>query len=236
MIWFSVTLRSQKVLIATVYRPPSANCDVISYLDSTTLSKLSAFSAQSVILIGDFNVHHKEWLGSHTTDTAGRLTLEMCNTLGLTQHVKEPTRDDQILDLVMTDLDANCKTFPRLGTSDHNPVLLRLNVPLDRDKPYQCKVWQYDRADFWEMRGFLTSADWSTALHTEDPEVACSNVTTIISDAMEMYIPGKLVTRKTGDKVWFNDNCRRAAKKKRRLFRKLKKNNSKDNRAKFAKR
>ena len=51
---------------------------------------------------------------------------------------------------------------------------------------------------------------------------------------MEIFIPGKLVARKTGDKVWFNDSCRRAAKKKPRLFRKLKKNKNKDNKAKFA--
>ena len=35
--WFSVPLRSQNVLIAVVYRLPSTNCDIISYLDTTTL-------------------------------------------------------------------------------------------------------------------------------------------------------------------------------------------------------
>ena len=60
MMWFSVSLKSQKVLIAAVYRPPSANSDVISYLNSTTLSKLSEFGAQSAVLLGDFNVHHEE--------------------------------------------------------------------------------------------------------------------------------------------------------------------------------
>ena len=59
MIWFSVTLRSTKVLIAAVYRPPSANYDVINYNDTATVPMLSAFNAHSVMLIGDFNVHHK---------------------------------------------------------------------------------------------------------------------------------------------------------------------------------
>ena len=121
----------------------------------------------------------------------------------------------------------------RLGTSDHNPVLVKLNIPLHRDRPYQRKVWQYDKADFWEMRGFLASADWNEALHTGDLEEACNNVTTIINDAMDIYIPGKLVTRRTGDKVWFNDDCRRAAKKKRRLLKKFEKTNTMDNKAKF---
>ncbi len=87
MMWFSETLKSQKVFIAAVYRPPSANSDVIKYLNSTILSKLSKFSAQSVVLLGDFNVHHEEWLNSRTTDAAGRRILEMCNALELTQLV-----------------------------------------------------------------------------------------------------------------------------------------------------
>jgi len=235
LMWFSVTLKSQKILFAAVYRPPSANSDIISYLNSTTLSKLSEFNAQSVVLLGDFNVHHEEWLGSRTTDAAGRRTLEMCNALGLTQFVKEPTREDQILDLVITDLDAICTVHARLGTSDHHPVHLKLNVPLYRDRPYKRRVWQYDKADYWGMRGFLSSADWSHALKSSDPEAACNNVTTIISDAMEIYIPAKIVSKKTGDKVWFDDHCKRAATKKRRLFRKLKKNNTRENKDKFTK-
>ena len=83
---------------------------LINYLNPTTLSKLSESSAQSVVLLGDFNVHHVEWLDSRRTDAAGRRTLEMCNALGLTQLVKEPTRENQILDLFMTDLDATCST------------------------------------------------------------------------------------------------------------------------------
>jgi len=233
VMWLSVSLKSQTVLIAAVYRPPSANCDVISYLSTTTLSKLTDLNAQSIILIGDFNVHHQEWLDSRTTDAVGRRTLEMCNALGLTQLVTEPTREDQILDLVMSDLDISCKTYAKIGTSDHNPVLAKLQVPLLRDKPYKRKVWQYNKADYWGMRGFLAAADWPLAFKSNNPDEVCSHVTSIITDAMDIFIPSKLVTKKTGDKIWFDDQCRRAAIKKRRLFRKLKKNKSAENQEKF---
>ena len=45
-----------------------------------------------------------------------------------------------------------------------------LNVPLYRDKPCKRKVWQYEKADYWGMRGFLASADWSRAFKSENPE------------------------------------------------------------------
>ncbi|XP_019618294.1 PREDICTED: ATP-binding cassette sub-family A member 1-like [Branchiostoma belcheri] len=235
LMWFTVALKSYKLLVAAVYRPPSSNSDIIDYLDNSILSKLTAFSAQSVVLLGDFNVHHQNWLGSRTTDAAGRLLLELSNSFGLKQIVTEPTRESQILDLVLTDLPSSAKTFARLGTSDHNPVLLKIDVPIYRDKPYRRKVWQYDKADYWGLRGYLSSAEWRDAFQGDDPEQACSRITTIICDVMEIFIPNKLVTNKTGDKAWFDDRCRTAAKKKRRLFRKLKSNNTPENRDKFTK-
>ncbi|KAI8518904.1 hypothetical protein Bbelb_021610 [Branchiostoma belcheri] len=138
---------------------------------------------------GDFNVHHQDWLGSRTTDAAGRLLLELSNSFGLKQIVTEPTRESQILDLVLTDLPSSTKTFARHGTSDHNPVLLKIDVPIYRDKPYRRKVWQYDKADYWGLRGSLSSAEWRDAFQGDDPEQACSRITTIISDAMEIFIP-----------------------------------------------
>ena len=145
-MWFTAALNRQKLLIGTLYRPPSANSDIIEYLDSITLTKMKEFGADAVLLVGDFNVHHQQWLGSHVTDAAGRRTLQMANSLGLQQIVTEPTREDQILDLALTDLKATSVTFARLGTSDHNPVLVKLDVPVYRDKPYKRKVWQYSKA------------------------------------------------------------------------------------------
>lgn len=87
LIWFTVALKTQKLLCAAVCRPPSANSDIINYLDTATLPKLTEFNAQSVILLGDFNVLHIDWLGSRNTDTAARRTLEMANSLGLIQIV-----------------------------------------------------------------------------------------------------------------------------------------------------
>ena len=103
----------------------------------------------------------------------------------------------------------------------------------NRDKPHRRKVWTYDKADYWEMRGYLASTDWSSIFMKKDPETVCSNVTDVISDAMNLFIPSKTVTTKTGDKAWFDDKCRRAANKKRRLFKKAKKSQTEASKVKF---
>ena len=234
-MWFTLTLRSGKLLIAAVYRPPNADNKIIEYLDTNLLSKMNEFGAFSVMLAGDFNVHHKEWLGSRHTDAAGRLTLQLANLHGLNQIVTHPTRADQILDLVLTDLPSSTSTLSNLGTSDHNPVLVKVDAHPFRDKPYKRKVWQYDKADFWEMRAHFSSINWSEVFNDKDPETACTRVTEIIYDAMEMFIPHKVVIKKTGDKPWFNDECRQAAKKKRKIYRQYKKDNLLSTKEKFIK-
>lgn len=120
-MWFSVSLKSQRMLLAVVYRPPSDNSAITEYLNTYTLRKLGEFGAQSVVPLDVFDIYYTDWLGRHTTDTAGRHTLEMTNSLGLQQIVTEPTKDDQILELVITDLVSTATTFAKLGTSDYNP-------------------------------------------------------------------------------------------------------------------
>jgi len=55
----------------------------------------------------------------------------------------------------------------------------------------------------------------------------------VICDAMDAYIPSKMVTKKTGDKTWFDDKCRRLAKRKRRIYHKSKKASTPEKKEKF---
>ncbi|CAM4567914.1 unnamed protein product [Leuciscus chuanchicus] len=217
LMWFTVALKTRTLLIGAIYRPPSASCDILDYLDKNTFSVMDEYRAQSVML-GDFNVHHHEWLGSNKTDTAGRRASQLTNCLGLDQIVMEPTRGDNILDLVLSDTPATTTTLAQMGSSDHNPVLVQLQIPVLRDKPYKRTVWRYDKAHFWEMRGYLTNINWPSILKDEDPEIICTNFTTILRDAMALYIPNKTISKKPGDKAWFNAECRRLAMRKRKLY------------------
>lgn len=40
LMWFSVSLKSQRLLVAVVYRPPNDNNAIIEYLNTYTLRKL----------------------------------------------------------------------------------------------------------------------------------------------------------------------------------------------------
>ena len=235
VMWFSIALKEQNLLLAAVYRPPRGGDEVIHYLDLSAIQKLDDFKAKSFCLLGDFNVHHKDWLGSPLTDRSGKLLLDVCNSLNLKQVVTEPTRLDQILDLVLTDLPAKCTTYENCGTSDHNPVLIEIKKQVFCDKPYKRKVWKYKHADFWGMRGYFAEYDWDKVFSSNDPEECCTTLTNVITDAMETFIPSKTVTNKVTDKPWFNDKCRKLSAKKRRIFNNRKADNSPQNQELFRK-
>ena len=90
------------------------------------------------------------------------------------------------------------------------------------------------------MKCFLASStDWSRAFQPEDPEDVCPGCMHQC-DQQHNWCNGyihtwKACVKETGDKVWFDDHCTCAATKKRRLFRKLKKMNTKANKDKFTK-
>lgn len=137
--------------------PPPQVPPVMSWMDE--------FGAQSVMLIGDFNVHHQEWLGSNVTDAARRCALQLANCIGLDQIISEPTRGDNILDLVLPDTPATTKTLANIGSSDHNPVLIPLKISV-----FKHRVWRYDKAQVWGITGYLTSINWSSVFKEKDPE------------------------------------------------------------------
>ena len=91
------------------------------------------------------------------------------------------------------------------------------------------------KVNFWDMRGHLSSTDWSALFkdNGNDPYNVCTKITEVTCDAMDTYIPSKTVTRKTGDTVWFDDKCRRFAKRKRRIYRKTKKASTPENKEKL---
>ena len=57
-------------------------------------------------MIGDMNVHHKEWLRfSNSTTPEGRALYDVCLRFGLEEKVRKPTRGPYLLDLVLADMD-----------------------------------------------------------------------------------------------------------------------------------
>ena len=69
----------------------------------------SKITSAEVVVLGDFNAYNASWLGSRTTDHAGRAVFDLAMVNGLSQLVESPTRlpnvdhhNASLLDLQLT--------------------------------------------------------------------------------------------------------------------------------------
>ena len=75
------------------------------------------------------------------------------------QHISEPTRGSNILDLVFTTCPALIqKTTIYAGMSDHDCIITDLNLKVTRPKTRPRKIFLYKRANVDEMKEEIESA------------------------------------------------------------------------------
>ena len=83
--------------------------------------------------MGDFNHGHIQWKSLASTGGEDQQFLFLIQDSFITQHVLEPTRGDNVLDIVLSrisgqELVDNVKIHEPLGNSDHNQIHFDINV------------------------------------------------------------------------------------------------------------
>ena len=105
--------------------------------------ELKAYSGQisGTIIAGDLNVHHRKWLRFSNANTAvGEDLKRVCDYFGLWQAVKEPTRNEYLLDLVLLDLvGSKYSVIPRIA--DHKGVLIKMPCKEILETVGEREVW-----------------------------------------------------------------------------------------------
>ena len=82
----------QGAMIICVYRQPSMSDPTL--IDSLTQLR-SDHSQHPVVIVGDFNVHESDWLGSPFFSSAGTAVRVFCEMFGLQQLVDRATRKNR---------------------------------------------------------------------------------------------------------------------------------------------
>lgn len=108
-----IYLKSQKLYIFTVYRPPSGDPGVFSNVMEELLTKID--NGGRIVIMGDFNIDFAD-MGSTSSSL-----LDMFGSFGLRPLFNEPTRAKNCLDnvLVSLDIEINELVVLDVGISDH---------------------------------------------------------------------------------------------------------------------
>ena len=161
------------------------------------------------IIIGDINVHSKRWLRYSKSNSAeGELLRLYCNELGLRQIVKEPTRYDNLLDLVFTDMsDIISEVGPRVA--DHNYVVATTDVDVPEDVVVERSVWNYKKADWTLLQEQLEDHDWSFLLEM-DTSAGAEKLTSTILEFANEAIGKRLLKERKSTHPWLTDRAVKA--------------------------
>ncbi|CAG4971803.1 unnamed protein product [Colias eurytheme] len=229
VLWLLVDFGADQIVYGNIYRSHTGDwgtTQLFQYLSEAADSIQQIYPSSQLVLLGDFNACHKDWLFPYLkTDHAGKESYSLAVSLNLTQLVKQATRVPDVeghtancLDLFLTsDPDRYSTTISSpLGSSDHCVIkTVAAYFPPDSNPQTTRRIWRYKWADWDEMRHFFSSYPWRQICFSSDDPTACATaVADVIRQAMEYFIPFSETTASYKSRPWFDAVCKRAESKK----------------------
>ena len=159
--------------------------------------------------MGDLNGHHREWLGSTTTNRHGVATFDFAAVYGCDQLVVSPTHArGGALDLLMTDVRdlVWVAVVAPIGNSDYSS--LSAVISMAQAVPNLCvsrKVFLKHQVNWNNVCGAIQELPWRNIWLSDNPiEVLNEHLSLLVG----RYVPTKVIRGRNKDKPWFDDQCR----------------------------
>ena len=212
--WFVVHSDRGAVLLGLWYRRPAANeiVSITSLYDE--LDKFGDGTIQTIIL-GDMNVHEASWLRySDGTSLEGRELQAFSHITGLSERVGLPTRGDNLLDLVLSDLSNELKCAVKPGVSDHESVLGVVSFKIPEVFVSERELFDYKNAPWGDINRDFAEYDWEKALEGLDADGAAEAFTNTIMDILRRRVRSRKSRVRISSHPWLNDRCREALTRK----------------------
>ena len=212
-VWLMVHADHGPHLVGVWYRPPIPGETSTIETFQTELQGMAGMSMGRIIL-GDLNVHNVSWLRHSSRSSAeGTALRNVCDEAGLEQKVQKPTRDDNLLDLVLTDIPGTkAKTLPAIA--DHKLVIAEVDFKVPEQAVVTRTVWQYAKADWERMRSILEEIDWGH-MYEQTPHEAADHLTKTIASVAEQCIPQRQLRERKSTHPWLTDETEQLVEAKR---------------------
>ena len=105
MLWIETSVQIKNIIFGACYRPPNQNTDERSFfLDGlqSVFDEVLDTIKLPFILLGDFNDRSTSWGKDHKNSELKFDLVNLINSYNFSQLINEPTRNDSILDLIIT--------------------------------------------------------------------------------------------------------------------------------------
>jgi hypothetical protein len=175
-VWCNITINnSLRLVVGCVYRPPSSSTVKTESIFDQIRDICLAHKKSKVIVLGDFNFPNINWLQNLFPPNTIPLKSLIDDCL-FTQHVTQPTRYSNVLDLVLTrcvnGTDINIHYLPPLARSDHICLAVKIKLPYPIETKsmasHRVAKYCYKRANWDAIRRDLILCDWNLFLSSSN--------------------------------------------------------------------
>ena len=157
-LWCDIKTGNNKVLKVGVCYTPRRNEDA----DMKIAKEFEWACKSEVIIMGDFNYAGIDWETSNGSNKDDSKFIETLRDNYLYQHVREATRGNKVLDLVLSQTEndvVSIEASHSLGKSDHRILTWDYVVSTER-KENAIKVPDFRKAKFDELRCLIREVNW----------------------------------------------------------------------------
>uniref|UniRef100_A0A8C5PPB0 Reverse transcriptase domain-containing protein n=1 Tax=Leptobrachium leishanense TaxID=445787 RepID=A0A8C5PPB0_9ANUR len=224
-LWVNISLgnkQGSQLLVGICYKPPNIDNDEEEQL----LEQIrKAAHHGSTLIIGDFNYPDINWDSGTSNSAKGIRFLNILNDTFMSQLVETPTREDNCLDLVITnnvDLFSNINVKEQLGNSDHNMVTFEINSKKHIHKGH-AKIYNFKKANFIKIKEALNVIDWQKLFHGKNTEDKWNIFKLTLEKYTSQYIP--LVNKYKRNRLkpmWLSRKVTKEMKNKKKAFKAFK--------------
>ena len=202
------------------YRPPNSNLTVLEDLQNS----LSNITTTDIVLLGDFNLSEIDWANNRSLRNSEHhiLLSDIIQDNFMHQLVNEPTRDQNILDLVLTtNVDLINNVVVGEHFSDHNSITFTLNCAPYLSRISKKFIYAFNKADWSHLRSLFQNTPWDFVLSDQDIDDNWIKWKDIFFTAVDDCIP-KYRQKKRITAPWITKDLIKLCRKKENLYKRAK--------------
>ena len=216
------TNENRRISINVVYRKPSQTVEI----DTAMYDSIhETIRNKDSIILGDFNLPEICWRTISGVESESNRLIDFIEDNFLHQMITEPTRGDNILDLLLTSqehLVTSTQVGEHLGTSDHNLIRFNINLP---NLAIQNKIMapNFKLADYNGLRRALQSL----SLRGTTCEDLWESFKNQFMNHQNTYIPKRYINNNSNPKPeWFSHDISKAIRNRNILYKEKKRHNN----------
>ena len=209
------------LIIANIYQPSSPPSSLFFEELATLVTKITIESSAKLLVCGDLNCP-----GTDPEHTDIRLD-EVLSGCGLCQLLHEPTRGNNLLDIIATSdtaiISSTGHPVDYNGVSDHKLLTVSLNFPMPESPLIKCSFRDLKKLNIPEFESAIRQSSLYTNPATS-VDVFSTQLRDVITSELDRLCPVKTINRRAPKKntKWLSEPAREAKRRRRRMEKKWK--------------